>query len=170
MLARFRKVASLIDQKTNVPYFTVPEVSTALAKLRIDIPSETPSSKFNIEALTGQEFEGLMKALLIEMGFQADLTEVTGDGGIDIIALLDKPFCGGRYIFQCKRYAENNVVGSPAIRDFYGAVTADRAVKGIFVTTSDFSAQAKEFAAQVGIELVNRSRLNQLLEEYKIGN
>jgi restriction endonuclease Mrr len=83
---------------------------------------------------------------------------------------LDKPFCGGRYIFQCKRYAENNVVGSPAIRDFYGAVTADRAVKGIFVTTSDFSAQAKEFAAQVGIELVNRSRLNQLLEEYKIGN
>jgi hypothetical protein len=169
LLNRFRKVAAQVDQKTNRPVFTFDEVATALARLRIEMPRHSPiPTLFNIDALTGQQFESLMKALLIEMGFQAELTEVTGDGGIDIIAMLDKPFCGGRYIFQCKRYAGHNIVGSPAIRDFYGAVTADRAVKGIFVTTSEFSAQAKEFAAQVGIELVNRTKLVQLLQEYKV--
>lgn len=110
----------------------------------------------------------LIKTLLLEMGFQAELTEVTGDGGIDIIAMLDLPFSGGRYIFQCKRYAENNPVGAPAVRDFYGAVTADKAVKGIFITTSDFTAQAKEFTEQTRIELVDRVRLMQLLEEYRV--
>ena len=84
VLARLRKVAGLIDQKSNTPYFNIQEVSIALAKLRIEIPSEQPASKLNLDSLTGQEFERLMKALLIEMGFQADLTEVTGDGGIDL--------------------------------------------------------------------------------------
>jgi len=37
-------------------------------------------------------------------------------------------------------------MGAPAIRHFYGAVTADRAIKGIFITTSDFTTQTKEFA------------------------
>jgi restriction endonuclease Mrr len=46
-------------------------------------------------------------------------------------------------------------------------VTADRAVKGIFITTSEFTASAREFAAQVGIELVNRAKLMQLLEEHR---
>jgi hypothetical protein len=32
---------------------------------------------------------------------------------------------------------------------------ADRAMKGIFITTSNFTTQAREFAAQSGIELVN---------------
>jgi len=169
LLNRFRKVAAQIDQKTNRPYFTVGEVSTVLARLRIEIPAAVSIPEHrHIDALTGQEFESLMKALLAEMGFQAELTDVTGDGGIDIIAMLDRPFSGGRYIFQCKRYAEGNVVGAPAIRDFYGAVTADRAIKGIFVTTSEFTAQAKEFATQTGIELVNRTKLLQLLDEYKV--
>lgn len=92
---------------------------------------------------------------------------MTGDGGIDIVALLDRPFSEGRYIFQYKRYSEGGLVGAPTIRDFYGAVMADGAVKGIFITTSEFTTQAREFAPQSGIELVNRARLNQLLDEYK---
>lgn len=171
LLSRFRKVIGQIKQvsETNKPCLSVGEISSALARLRIEIPHETsvPAHR-DMDSLSGQEFESLMKALLIEMGFQAELTEPTGDGGIDIIALLDRPFSGGRYIFQCKRYAENNLVGSPAVRDFYGAVMADKSVKGIFITTSDFTVQAKEFASQVGIELVNRGRLTQLLDEYKV--
>jgi hypothetical protein len=169
LLNRFRKVVGSIDQKTNKPFLTVEEVRIALVKLRIEIPEplSLPANR-TLDDLTGNEFESLVKALLIEMGFQAELTEVTGDGGIDIVALLDRPFSGGRYIFQCKRYSEGNLVGAPAIRDFCGAVMADRAVKGIFITTSEFTTHAKEFASQSGIELVNRARLNQLLDEYKV--
>ena len=169
---RYRKVIGRIPQvsETNQPHLTVEEVSTALAKLRIEIPSATPQipSSRDIDSLMGQEFESLIKVLLVEMGFHAELTAVTGDGGIDIIATLDRPFSGGRYIFQCKRYAENNLVGAPAVRDFYGAVTADRAIKGIFITTSNFTAQARDFAEQTRIELVDRATLMRLLEKFKV--
>jgi restriction system protein len=100
------------------------------------------------------------------MGFQTEMTKTSGDGGIDIIAVLDKPIFGGRYLFQCKRFAPDNLVGSPTVRDFYGAVTADRAVKGILITTSDFTVQAQEFGRRVGVELVSMNQLKRLLLEY----
>ena len=168
LLSRFRRLVKVIAQvgTTNQPELTKQEVLEALARLRIDVPSEIhrPES-FNLSALSGEEFERVIKSLLIEMGFQAELTKVTGDGGVDIIATLDRPFSGGRYLFQCKRYAMDNLVGAPAVRDFYGAVVADRAIKGIIITTSDFTVQAKEFAAQTAIELVNLPRLQQLFED-----
>jgi restriction system protein len=116
--------------------------------------------------LSGQQFEQLITKLLAQMGFQTELTKVSGDGGIDIIALLNKPIVGGRYLFQCKRFAPDNLVGAPTIRDFYGAVTADRAVKGIFITTSDFTAQAREFAERAGLELINLIQLKKLFDDF----
>jgi len=100
------------------------------------------------------------------MEFRAETTRATGDGGIDVVAVLDRPILGGKYLFQCKRYAPNNLVGASTVRDFYGAVTADKAVKGVLITTSDFTAQAREFAERVGLELINMGRLQSLLTQY----
>lgn len=122
----------------------------------------------NLQNLSGQEFEMLISTLLTRMGFQAEMTKTTGDGGIDIIAVLDKPIFGGRYLFQCKRFAPDNLVGAPTVRDFYGAVTADRAVKGIFITTSEFTVQAREFGRKVGVELIDLEHLQKLLLEYQL--
>jgi restriction system protein len=97
------------------------------------------------------------------------MTKATGDGGIDIMAVLDKAILGGKYLFQCKRYAPDNLVGASTVRDFYGAVTADKAVKGILITTSDFTAQAREFAERVGLELINLERLQHLFAQYGVG-
>lgn len=164
----FRRICGVIEQikTTNKPELTRQEVADALEHLRIKVPPAfSPKAAFNLQSLSGQEFEHVIKSLLMEMGFDAELTEVTGDGGIDIIARLDKPFVGGRYLFQCKRYSDGNLVGAPEVRDFYGAVMADRAMKGIFITTSDFTSQARDFAAQSGIELVNLPKLLQLFED-----
>jgi restriction system protein len=119
-----------------------------------------------IRGLSGQEFESLITRLLTRMGFHAEMTRITGDGGIDIIAVLDKPIVGGRYLFQCKRFAPENLVGAPTVRDFYGAVTADRAAKGIFITTSSYTAHAREFAEKAGVELIDFARLEKLFLEY----
>jgi restriction endonuclease Mrr len=51
------------------------------------------------------------------------------------------------------------------VRDFYGAVTADRAMKGILITPSDFTVQAREFAQKVGVELIPLEQLKSLLSE-----
>jgi HJR/Mrr/RecB family endonuclease len=169
MLYQFRRLCGVIDQikNTNRPQISKEEMLIAFARLRIRVPTATrPNAISSIHALSGQEFEHVIKALLTEMGFQAELTATTGDGGIDLIATLDKPFIGGRYLFQCKRYSDGNMVGASEVRDFYGAVMADRAIKGIFITTSDFTNQAKEFGTQSGLELVNMSKLIQLLEEH----
>jgi tetratricopeptide (TPR) repeat protein len=53
------------------------------------------------------------------------------------------------------------------VREFYGALTADRrAIKGILITTSAFTAQAAKFAEGLPIELVARDKLQGLLERH----
>ena len=130
-------------------------------KAATDTQSKTP------ENLSGIEFEEFITRLLKAMGFRTQVTKASGDGGIDIVAILDKPITGGRYLFQCKRFAADSLVGAPIVREFYGAVSADRkANKGILITTSGFTIQAKEFAAGVGIELIDGQGLSNLLTEY----
>jgi Holliday junction resolvasome RuvABC ATP-dependent DNA helicase subunit len=118
--------------------------------------------------LTGIEFERLITSVLQRMGFTAEMTRTTGDGGIDIVAHLEQPFVRGRYLIQCKRYAPDALIGAPVLREFYGAFVADRkAIKGIFITTSAFTAQAHEFAEDLPLELIDGSRLQRLLAEYE---
>jgi len=133
--------------------------------MRVKLDSELGAHS-DLGQMSGVEFEGLVAALLSRMEFRAETTRATGDGGIDVVAVLDRPILGGKYLFQCKRYAPNNLVGASTVRDFYGAVTADKAVKGVLITTSDFTAQAREFAERVGLELINMGRLQSLLTQY----
>ena len=104
------------------------------------------------------------------MGFRAEMTKATGDGGIDIVAALDKPIVGGKYLFQCKRYAADSAIGAAIVREFYGAVAAEGAAKGILITTSDFTSQARTFAERVGIELIDSVRLQQLLSQFEMAD
>lgn len=122
-----------------------------------------------IDSLSGGEFERVVANLLSRMGFQVELTKTSGDGGIDVVAHFAQPFFQGRYLIQCKRFSALNTIGAPVIREFYGAVRADHtAVKGIFVTTSSFTEQAKEFAERVGIELIDREGLERLLRQHGV--
>ena len=116
--------------------------------------------------LSGIEFERLITQLLNGMGFVAEMTKASGDGGVDIEAVFDRPIVGGRYLIQCKRFALDAPVGSPVVREFYGALVADRkAIKGILMTTSSFTPQAREFADNLPIELIDGEQLARLLSE-----
>jgi hypothetical protein len=82
--------------------------------------------------LSGPQFEVWIGTLLERFGFSTEVTQAGGDGGIDIVATLNRPLVGGRYLVQCKRYAPDALVGFPAVRDFYGALVADRgAIKAV---------------------------------------
>lgn len=117
--------------------------------------------------MSGTQFEQVVTQLLFRMGFRAEMTKASGDGGVDIVAVLEKAVFGGRYLIQCKRYAPNSLVGAPLVREFYGALTADRkAVKGILITTSNFTTQAVEFAEGLPVELIDGNKLIGLFQEY----
>jgi hypothetical protein len=120
----------------------------------------------SIQSLDPIEFENLVKALLIKMGFNATTTKASGDGGIDIIAINEQPIIGGKYLIQCKKYAIGNNVGEPVIRELYGVMHAENANKGILISTSDFSKQAITFAQDKAIELINGNSLMTLFNKY----
>ncbi|MEF2246442.1 restriction endonuclease [Paenibacillus sp. IITD108] len=116
----------------------------------------------HINSLTGQEFEKLVYEVFTKLGFRAQLTKASGDGGIDIIAHYDGLVFKGKYLIQCKRWV--NTVGEPELRDLYGTTVAENALKGILVTTSTFSKQALEFSKGKNLELIDGSALSLLIE------
>jgi restriction endonuclease Mrr len=161
-----QRVAKAVKKQKITAEDTLQAFAAFGMRVRTDTQTGDPAS---LELMSGVEFERLVTALLTRMEFRAEMTKTTGDGGIDIVAVLHRAILGGKYLFQCKRYAPDNLVGAPTVRDFYGAVTADKAVKGIIITTSDFTAQAREFAERVGLELINLERLQKLFAQYDLG-
>ncbi|MED9972350.1 MAG: restriction endonuclease [Lachnospira sp.] len=70
----------------------------------------------------------------------------------------------GKIVIQAKRYT--NVVGVSAVRDLYGTLMNDGAMKGILVTTSNYGNDAYEFAKGKPIQLINGAELLGLLEKH----
>jgi restriction system protein len=117
-------------------------------------------------------FETIVLDLLHKMGYGAnrnDLQRVggSGDGGIDGVISLDKLGLEKVYV-QAKRWQSS--VGRPEIQGFYGALAGQRATKGVFITTSAYTAQAVEFAKSVErIVLVDGIKLAELMIDHEVG-
>jgi restriction system protein len=120
-----------------------------------------------------KNFEKFSLMLLRESGFEdLKLTNPGKDEGIDGIGILKvNPFVTFKVLFQCKRYSENNSISRQKIADFRNSMLG-RADKGIFITTSYFTAEAIKEASRDGaqtIELVDAEKLIDLIEEKEFG-
>ncbi len=118
-------------------------------------------------------FEHLVLDLLHAMGYgtnRSDLQRVggSGDGGIDGIISLDRLGLEKVYV-QAKRW--KNTVGSPEIQGFMGALQLQGATKGVFITTSAFTKEAKQAAtkARGTVVLVDGSMLSSLMIDTGVG-
>lgn len=120
-------------------------------------------------------FERIVVELLVKMGYggsRADAGKAigkSGDGGIDGIIKEDKLGLDVVYI-QAKRW-DSNSVGRPDVMQFAGALQAQKANKGIFITTSTFTIDAKNYVAQIGskIVLIDGEHLAELMIENDVG-
>lgn len=141
----------------------------ALAELRSTVAAELLET---LASVSPTYFESIVLDLLHRMGYGAsrsDLQRVggVGDGGIDGVIALDRLGLEKVYV-QAKRW--QNVVGRPEIQAFYGALAGQRAKKGVFITTSAYTAQAVDFARSVeGIVLIDGARLADLMIENEVG-
>jgi hypothetical protein len=74
-------------------------------------------------------------------------------------------------MLQAKRYRPDNKIGPAAVRDFFGSLDMFKAAKGLFVTTSSFSAKALQTADMLGkrIVLIDGPQLAQLMIRYNVG-
>jgi len=80
-------------------------------------------------------------------------TAAGADGGIDGIIPLDKLGLDKVYV-QAKRYAEDKAISRPTIQGFLGALSERGATRGVFITTSRFTDEARESAARSSDSLV----------------
>lgn len=119
-------------------------------------------------------FEKIVLDVLFALGYGgADRERLrntggTGDGGIDGTIFEDKLGLDVIYV-QAKRW--ENTVGRPDLQKFAGALQGQRAKKGIFVTTSQFSSEAKGYADTVDsrIVLIDGRKLTDLMIENGVG-
>lgn len=126
---------------------------------------------FVLGNLPPKGFERICQRLLRESGFEkVEVTGRTGDGGIDGVGVLQiNPLVSFSVVFQCKKWSGS--VPSKEIRDFRGAMDG-RAEKGIFITTSTFTADARKEAERPGatpIELVDGEKLVEMFEHLELG-
>jgi restriction system protein len=122
----------------------------------------------NLASMRWEDFEVLVRDLFgKEFSSETCTVEVTRasrDAGVDAIAFDEGPIKGGKFVIQAKRY--NNLVPVSAVRDLYGTVLNEGAVKGILVTTSYFGPDALEFVKNKPLTLINGEQLLYLFNKH----
>lgn len=124
-----------------------------------------------------QFFEKLVVELLLKMGYGGAFEEAgitvgkSGDEGIDGIIREDKLGFSSIYI-QAKRWSTDTAVGRPEVQKFVGALAGQGAQKGLFITTAQFTKEAKSYVSKQSatkVVLVDGEKLTKLMIEYDVG-
>jgi len=147
------------------------QIELASLALRNSLGAEILSK---LRASSPSFFENLVVELLVAMGYGGTRKDAgqaigrSGDEGIDGIIKEDRLGLDTIYI-QAKRWLQT--VGRPEIQKFAGALQGFRAKKGIFITTSDFSREAVEYASRIEsrIVLIDGEMLWNLMIDFGIG-
>jgi restriction system protein len=119
-------------------------------------------------------FERLILDLLIRLGYGVTSIPMggAGDEGLDGVLHQDR-FGLERVYIQAKRYKADNLIGPGKVREFVGALTDAGAVKGVFATTSAFTAAAKDALPKgnhtARIVLIDGEELARLMIEHEVG-
>jgi restriction system protein len=119
-------------------------------------------------------FEHLIIDLMIAMGYGGSGSGrhlgKTNDGGVDGI-INEDPLGLDIVYLQAKRYAPSNAIGVDKVREFAGSLDERGAVKGVFVTTSHFAPQARQYAERSPKRLIlmDGEELTRLLVRYGVG-
>jgi restriction system protein len=129
-----------------------------------------------VQSLSWMDFERLVVQLLVRMGYGGSVKDAGraltkgGDEGIDGTIKEDKLGLDVIYI-QAKKWQTGNTVGRPEIQKFVGALAGQGAKKGIFITTSSFSKEAREYQPrnETKIVLIDGEELTQLMIDHDLG-
>jgi restriction system protein len=119
-------------------------------------------------------FEDLVIDLLLKMGYGGSKKDAgsrlgqSGDGGIDGIIKEDQLGLDVIYI-QAKRWQGS--VGRPEIQKFVGALHGQRAKKGVFITTSTYTNEAKMYVENIDVKviLIDGKLLSNLMIDFDVG-
>ena len=156
----FRTFQSIRRERPAPPGEEEPETTPeeALANAYQDLKNNLAGELLQqLKASSPRQFENIVIDLLVAMGYGGSRTEAakaigrSGDEGIDGIINEDRLGLDVVYI-QAKKWEGN--VGRPEIQKFAGALQGQHARRGIFITTSNFSKEAADFASRVDNKII----------------
>ena len=160
-----------INQNTNTPQ---EQLYTSYETIRQETYDEILDT---ILTKTPMAFERLVVELLQKMGYggavekSGRVTQYVKDGGIDG-EIYEDVLGLGRIHIQAKRYNKASAIGRPDIQSFAGALLGDNSNKGVFITTSRFSADAIAYAQNLSnarIALIDGQKLAEYIYKYGLG-
>ncbi len=160
----------VISEGTQTPEESM---DAAYQSLRQTLSSELLTT---IKRCTPTFFERLVIDVLVKMGYGGTRQDAgkaigrSGDEGIDGIINEDRLGLDVIYV-QAKKWDKENQISRPEIQKFAGALQGQRAKKGIFITTSSFTKEAKDFASRIEnkIILIDGETFSQLMIDYNVG-
>ena len=118
---------------------------------------EELSSNYNLEEMSGLEFEEYSAKILELNGFKnVEVTKSSGDFGVDVIAYKDDI----KYAIQCKKYSAP--VGIKAVQEVIGSKTMNNCHVAVVLTNNYFTKSAKELAEKNNVLLWDRDKLSEM--------
>lgn len=129
---------------------------------------EPPSAVTVLSELLPEEFRALCLELVEAAGLRVQSVESEERGKVDITAALDHPLLGGTYLVHALLSPLDQIVDSAPVIGLSDTVRHERAMKGIFITTGYFSQEVNKILEGAPVELINRDRLADLLNQYGI--
>lgn len=125
-----------------------------------------------VRQLSPLGFEKLIINLMLAMGYgsggSGQHLGKSNDGGVDGIIHEDALGLDVVYL-QAKRYQEGNGISVESLRAFAGSLDEHNATKGVFVTTSHFTMQAKNYSSSKRLVLIDGVELAGLMIQYGVG-
>jgi HJR/Mrr/RecB family endonuclease len=91
------------------------------------------------------QFEEILAELLLDMGYDIELTSQTRDGGMDILAYKHTPMGKLLFLVEAKRYRQDRKVGIDLVKNLYATLMHQKANLAMLVTTSSFTKDARAF-------------------------
>lgn len=174
----FKKIRRDRDDEADSEYIDLPLGQTphealegAYERLRGELADDILST---VRACEPSQFENIVVELLVKMGYGGSRKDAgraigrSGDEGIDGIIKEDHLGLDSIYI-QAKRWEAT--IGRPEIQKFAGALQGQRARKGIFITTSDFTKDALDYVSRIDskIILIDGPTLSRLMIDFGVG-
>lgn len=133
------------EPRTDIEYEFDDYFSDYVYEEYIEADNILERNREQIRNMTSREFELFVAKIFENLGFTVKVTQVTRDGGCDIISTKSDPI-PFTLIVECKHWGENHKVDVSVVRSLYGVQTAMQANQSIVITSTRFTRDARKFA------------------------
>lgn len=162
-IARYRAAGINMDDIRNKHLAQIKKIVVdAIIEYKTDQLENNAHLSVHVDSLDPIQFEHYCADILRSNGWDARVTQASGDQGIDVIASLGNV----KAVLQCKKYSQP--VGNAAVQEIFAGKQHEQAHVAAVVSNATFTPSAKQLASSTGVHLLHYSELAKLAQKLGI--